>query len=78
MNHAVPETRMSTRQPFDLPIQGRLIGAAAPTVSQYRARPAQDAADAPLRDIVLFTDIIGSRSLLVWVHHFFFEISWSI
>ena len=54
VNHAVPETRMSTRQPFDLPIQGRLIGAAHPTVSQYRARPAQDAADSPLREIVLF------------------------
>ncbi len=72
-----PKRGCSTRQPFDLPIQGRLIGAAAPTVSQYRARPAQDAADSPLRDIVLFTDIISSRSLLVWTHHFFFEMSWS-
>src|SRR5271170_2123759 len=78
MDPTVSVTRMSPRQSFDLPVQGRLVSPALPTVSQARTGSAHDAADPSLGNSIPFVQVIGGGPLLVGAHHFFFAMSWSI
>src|ERR1700677_2319397 len=78
MDHTVTIPRMSPRQPFDLPVQGRLVSPALATVSQARTGPVHDSADPPLGYPVFLVEVIGGGPLLVRAHHFFFSMSWSI
>ena len=78
VNHPVSVSRMPPRQALNLPDQGRLVGPVASTVSERRTRPAQDAADPPLRGSVPLAQVVSSGPLLVWAHHFFLAMSWSI
>ncbi len=78
MNPPIAKTRMASSQPFDLPDQWVIISRPGSAISQDRPRPGHDAADPPLRDRVPFAQVTGGGPLLVWGHHFFFAMSWSI
>src|SRR4051812_9871996 len=78
MDSPVAESRVSTRQSFDLLGQGRLLSRGCSAVSQGRPRPSHHAADPSLRRAVSLAQVTGRGALLVGGHHFFLAMSWSI